>query len=378
MTATRYSFVILGLSMTSAWGNGHATTYRALVRQLVARGHDVLFLERDLPFYRNHRDLPNPSFGRTELYGSREELYDKFGDAIRNADVAMLGSYVPEGTEVGQWLVDNAAGHKLFYDIDTPITLRNLATGKCEYLSLSLVPRFDLYLSFTGGPTLSRIERSFGARRARPLYCSVDPELYFPESLTRSWELGYLGTFSPDRQPTVDRFLLMPARALPGRSFVVAGAQYPDSIRWPDNVKRIDHVPPNEHRAFYCAQRFTLNTTRRDMIAAGYSPSVRLFEASACGTPIISDDWAGIETFFVPGLEILIAKSPADVASFLTRLSPEDTAALASRARKRVLAEHTAAHRAEALEGYLADISTSRRAGGGKTVRKAATNEAEP
>jgi spore maturation protein CgeB len=369
---------MLGLSMTSSWGNGHATTYRALVRQLVERGHDVLFLERDLPFYRNHRDLPSPSYGRTVLYGSREELYDKFAPAVRNADAVILGSYVPEGVQVGQWVVDTANGHKLFYDIDTPITLRDLASGKCEYLSLPLIPRFDVYLSFTGGPTLLRIERSFGARRARPLYCSVDPELYYPEDITKAWNLGYLGTFSSDRQPTVERFLFMPARALPGRRFVVAGAQYPEDVRWPDNVHHIDHVPPNEHRAFYNAQQFTLNTTRRDMIAAGYSPSVRLFEASACGTPIISDDWPGIHSFFVPGREILLAQSPADVASFLTKMSPQDVSALAARARKRVLAEHTAAHRAEALEGYLAEVSTSRRAGQGKTTRKAATNEAEP
>lgn len=378
MTSSRYSIVILGLSITSSWGNGHATTYRALVRQLVARGHDVLFLERDLPFYRHHRDFTQSGYGRVELYGSREELYDKFAHAVRHADAVMLGSYVPEGAQVAQWVIDNASGLKLFYDIDTPITLRDLVQSKCAYLSLPVVPHFDLYLSFTGGPTLLRIEQSFGAKRARPLYCSVDPELYFPENAGKTWDLGYLGTYSADRQPTVARFLLTPARALPRRSFVVAGAQYPDDIHWPENVRRIDHVPPNEHRAFYSAQRFTLNTTRRDMVAAGYSPSVRLFEASACGTPIISDDWAGIDSFFVPGREILIARSPADVASFLTRMSIEDVAALAARARQRVLAEHTAAHRAETLEGYLAEISTSRRAGQSKTTRKAATNEAEP
>jgi spore maturation protein CgeB len=378
MSASRQSFVILGLSITSAWGNGHATTYRALVRQLVARGHDVLFLERDLPFYRGHRDLPQPSYGRTELYGSQEELFDKFGHSIRQADVVMIGSYVPEGIQIAQWVVDNANGHKLFYDIDTPITLRDLCHGRCEYLSVSLVPCFDIYLSFTGGPTLSRIETKFGARRVRPLYCSVDPELYFPEKQEKSWDLGYLGTYSADRQPTVERFLLVPARALPRQRFIVAGAQYPEAISWPANVERVDHVPPSEHRRFYNAQRFTLNTTRRDMIAAGYSPSVRLFEAGACSIPIISDDWPGLDSFFVPGREIMVAHSPADVAAYLTRMPPREVAALAERARKRVLAEHTAAHRAEALERYIAEIPGSRRTGQSVTIRKAATNEAEP
>jgi spore maturation protein CgeB len=380
MSSTRYSIVILGLSMTSSWGNGHATTYRALVRQLVLRGHDVLFLERDVPYYRAHRDLPGAGHGQIELYGSREELWDRFGQSIRHADVVMLGSYVPEGTLIGQWLVSNAKGHKVFYDIDTPITLRNLTSGNCEYLSLQLVPRFDLYLSFTGGPTLARLEESFGARRARPLYCSVDPDLYFPEDVQKSWDLGYLGTFSSDRQPTVTRFLLVPAKALPRHRFVVAGAQYPEELRarWPVNVRHIDHVAPHEHRAFYGAQRLTLNTTRQDMIAAGYSPSVRLFEAGACGTPIVSDLWPGIESFFAPGREILLAHSSAEVASFVTRMADKEVAALGQRARKRVLAEHTAAHRAEALEGYLAEIPTSKRAGPGKTTPKAATNEAEP
>ena len=378
MSSTRYSFVILGLSMTSSWGNGHATTYRALARQLVGRGHDVLFLERDVPCHRAHRDWPRPGHGRIELYGSREELYDRFGQSIRYADVVMLGSCVPEGAEIGHFIVGNAKGHKVFYDFDTPITLRSVAYGKCDYLSLSLVPRFDLYLSFAGGAALSRLERKYGARRARPLYCSVDPELYFPERVTKSWDLGYLGSFSADRQPTITQLLLVPARALPRHRFAVAGTQYPEDIRWPPNMQRIDHVPPREHRAFYGAQRLTLNTTRPDMVAAGYSPSVRLFEAGACGTPVVSDVWTGIESFFAPGREILLAQSSAEVAAFLTRMPDKDVEALGERARKRVLAEHTAAHRAEALEGYLTEIRISKRTSQGKTTTSAATSEAEP
>src|SRR5689334_9311468 len=363
MSLTRSSFVILGLTMTSSWGNGQATTYRALVRQLIARGHDVLFLERSLPSYRHHRDLPSTGHGRVELYESSEELCDRFASAIRHADVVMLGSNVPEGASIGQWLIDNARGRRLFYDLDTPRTLRSLVAGQCAYLSLSLVPRFDLYLSCTGGPTLLRLERTFGARRARQLYCAVDPEVHFPDKIKPSSDLGYLGNFSPDMQPGIERLLFVPARALPRRTFVLSGAQYPESTRWPTNLRRVDHLPSGEHRSFYGAQRFTLQTTHRDVAAAGYSPSSRLFEAAACGTPIISDEWAGIETLFVPGREIFIAQSPADVASFLTRLSPQEVTAVATRARRRVLAEHTAAHRVEALEGYLAGIASARRVG---------------
>jgi spore maturation protein CgeB len=378
MTSSAQSFVILGLSITSSWGNGHATTYRALVRELVARGHDVLFLERDLPFYRAHRDLPHPPYGRTELYQSRDELEDRFAQAVRQADVVMLGSYVPDGPNVAGWLLATARGKKLFYDIDTPVTLRQLERRECEYLTPDLIPHFDLYLSFTGGPTLRRLEQSYGAPRARPLYCSVDPELYFAESAARVCDLGYLGTYSDDRQPTVDRLLIAPARTLSSCSFVVAGPQYPDTIDWPTNVRRIAHVPPGEHRTFYNSQRFTLNTTRAQMVSAGYSPSVRLFEAGACATPIISDIWPGIETFFAPSVEILLARSSNDVVNYLTNLSEEDAAAVGQRARRRILAEHTAAHRVETLESYLQELAGSRKGRHGKAKTGGATSEAEP
>jgi spore maturation protein CgeB len=180
----------------------------------------------------------------------------------------------------------------------------------------------------------------------------VDPALYFPERTTVRWDLGYMGTYSDDRQPALDRLLLQPAREWPQGRFTVAGPQYPDSIRWPRNVRRIEHLPPSRHRRFYTAQRFTLNLTRADMIAAGFSPSVRLFEAAACGTAIVSDYWDGIETLFEPGREILIARSATDVLKSVRDLPEQDRLELGQRARARVLSEHTAAHRAAELEGY--------------------------
>jgi spore maturation protein CgeB len=344
--------VILGLSITSSWGNGHATTYRGLVRELARRGHDVLFLERDVPWYADNRDLAEPPFGRAELYRSVADLRARFGRAVAEADLVVVGSYVPEGVAVGEWVTREAEGVTAFYDIDTPVTLAKLARGDTEYLAPSLVPRYDLYLSFTGGPTLERIERHYGAPMARPLYCSVDPELYFPEARAAEWDLGYMGTYSDDRQPPLDRLLLEPARRWTGGRFIVAGPQYPASLRWPTNVRRVEHLPPVRHRAFYNAQRFTLNITRADMVAAGYSPSVRLFEAAACGTPIISDWWAGLDTLFAPGSEVLVARSPEDTLRYVHELDEAERRAIGERARARVLADHTAAHRAAELEGY--------------------------
>jgi spore maturation protein CgeB len=348
--------VILGLSITSSWGNGHATTYRGLVRELARRGHDLLFLERDVPWYASNRDLPNPPYGRTELYASLEELWDRFAGEVGDADFVMVGSYVPEGVAVGEWATATARGATAFYDIDTPVTLAKLERGDLEYLSPELISRYGAYLSFSGGPILRRIEQQYGSPMARPLYCSFDPELYFPEAQKPAWDLGYMGTYSDDRQPPLEQLLLEPARRWPEGRFAVAGPQYPPSIAWPANTERIEHLPPAEHRAFYNQQRFTLNITRADMIRAGYSPSVRLFEAAACATPIISDYWEGLDSFFHIGEEILVAYSPEDTLRFLRETSDKERDAIGRRSRERVLREHTAAHRAAELEAYVLQL----------------------
>jgi spore maturation protein CgeB len=344
--------VILGLSITSSWGNGHATTYRGLVRELVGRGHNVLFLERDVPWYARHRDLPHPPFGRTVLYGSVDELRDRFSGDVRQADLVVIGSYVPDGVIVGDWAQDETRGITAFYDIDTPITLAKLARGEEEYLAARQIRYYDLYLSFTGGPTLRHLERAYGSPMARVLYCAFDPALYYPEDEEIAWDLAYMGTYSADRQPPLDKLLLEPARRWNAGRFAVAGPQYPDEVQWPDNVQHMPHIPPAEHRAFYNRQRFTLNVTRADMIAAGWSPSVRLFEAAACATPIISDRWPGIDSIFEPGREILLADSSSDVLDILRNIPEAERRAIGQRARARVLAEHTAAHRAAQLEAY--------------------------
>ncbi len=352
MNEPALDIVILGLSITSSWGNGHATTYRGIVRELDRMGHNVLFLERDVVWYRDNRDMPDPSFCRTELYESLEELKDRFAPEIRRADLVIVGSYVAEGVEVGAWVQAHATGITAFYDIDTPVTLSKLKRGDFEYLHPSLIPQYDIYLSFTGGPTLSLLEQVYGSPKARALYCSVDPALYFPETHDLKYDLGYLGTYSDDRQPMLDRLMLEPARRWKEGRFIVAGPQYPESLKWPENVERIVHLSPALHRKFYNEQRFTLNITRADMVRAGYSPSVRLFEAAACGTPIISDFWDGLDTIFTPGEEVLISHSPEDTLRILRETPEEERQAIGERARRRVLSEHTATHRANALVSY--------------------------
>src|SRR5215211_2885310 len=345
--------VMLGLSITSSWGNGHATTYRSLMRELVRRGHDVLFLERDQPWYAANRDMPHPPFGRTELYRSVSELKRGFVEEISDADCVIVGSFVPDGKIIGEWVTLSASGVTAFYDIDTPITLGKIARRDCDYLSADLIARYDIYLSFTGGPTLELLEEEYGSPMARALFCSVDPAHYFPERRERKWTLGYLGTFGQDRQPKLNSLLLTPATMWPGGRFVVVGPQYPKAIRWPANVERITHLSPAKHCGFYNSQRFTLNVTRAAMVQAGFSPSVRLFEAAACGTPIISDPWPGLETLFEPGHEIFVANCGDDVMRYLQDTSDSVREETATRARQRVLREHTAAHRAAQLEGLI-------------------------
>jgi spore maturation protein CgeB len=345
--------VFCGLSITSSWGNGHATNYRALVRELSARDHDVLFLERDVPWYASQRDLPEPPWGRTELYGSREEL-ERWGDEIAAADLVVIGSFVPEGVAVAEWVLARAEGAVVFYDIDTPITIEKLRHGDTDYITPALVGRFDLYLSFTGGPSLEVLEEEFGARRAIAFYCLVDPDTYRPIVETPYWDLGYLGTYSDDRQPALERLLIEPARLMPEGDFVVAGPQYPEEIEWPENVERIEHVAAREHPGFYGSQRFTLNVTRAQMREAGWSPSVRLFESAACAVPVISDRWEGLDQIFTPGEEILIADSSEDVLRYLAEAWEDERQALGERARARVLAEHTAERRCELLEEEVA------------------------
>ena len=355
---------ILGLSITSSWGNGHATTYRSLIRGLINRGHSVRFLERNVAWYAKHRDQLGSSCGQIQLYGNLDELFLQHRESVRRSDLTIVGSYVPDGVEVGAWACETCRGITAFYDIDTPVTLGKLADGDHEYISPELVRRFDCYLSFTGGAVPRLIEQEFGSPLARPLYCSVDAKSYRPEAIRRRYELGYLGTYSDDRQPPLEQLMLEAARAWPDGRFVVAGPQYPSGVAWPDNVRRIEHLPPAEHRRFYNSQRVTMNVTRAEMVRSGYAPSVRLFEAAACGTPIISDWWEGLDTFFQPEREILVTRSAEDTLRFLRELGTDRLAEIGAAARRRVLAEHTGDRRAEQLETIIHEAAAAKRSNG--------------
>ncbi len=356
--------LILGLTITSSWGNGHATTYRSLCQALDARGHEITFVEKDVSWYRDTRDLPQPSYCTLELYQDWTSEQQRLLVLARDADVVIIGSYFPDAIAAAELLFAADLAPVLFYDIDTPVTLAALRThGRADYLLASQISHYQAYMSFTGGPILRELEERFGSPLATPLYCSVDPASHqrVPAHPEFQCDLSYLGTYAADRQSKLVALLNQPALALPDASFLVAGPMYPPEIAWAPNVRLLDHVPPPEHPAFYSSSRFTLNLTRQEMVAAGYSPSVRLFEAAACGAAIVSDRWAGIEEFLTPGEEILIVSSGTDVVDTLHNVSVTEAQRLGEAARARIFANHTSAHRAEEFEAIVSRVLATAR-----------------
>jgi len=357
------NLVVFGLTVTSSWGNGHATTYRSLLRALAGRGHHCTFVEKDVEWYRNNRDMPQPEFCRVVLYEDWDAEGARLLQVARDADAIVVGSYFPDAVKATRGLLDRGHEMVLFYDIDTPITIARLrGEGRAEYLDPELIPHYAAYLSFTGGTMLREIESRFGAQWAVPFYCSVDAEAYKPEAVRAEFacDMSYLGTYAADRQAKLEALLNGATRRLPERRFIVAGPQYPAGIEWPRNVQRVIPLSPAEHPAFYSSSRFTLNLTRDDMVAAGYSPSVRLFEASACGAAILSDAWPGLEEFLTPGEEILLPRDVDEVTAILRDMPEEERVRMGMRARQRILDQHTSVHRAIQFEEIVEQSAPGR------------------
>jgi spore maturation protein CgeB len=344
--------VVFGLTVSSSWGNGHATLWRGLIAALARRGVAVDFFERDVHYYAAHRDVSELLGGaRLHLYSSWEDARMPARDALAEADVGMVTSYCPDGPQAAQLLTESAARMMVFYDLDTPVTLKSIANGaRPAYLPADGLTAFDLVLSYTGGAALDALRTQLGARRVAPLYGHVDPAVHKPVPAQPHYraDLSYLGTYAADRQAALSALLIEPARHLPEQRFVIAGAQYPVDFPWSPNIYFVRHLPPAEHPALFASSRLTLNVTRSAMAAMGWCPSGRLFEAAACGCPVLSDDWEGLDAFFVPGREILVARNTEEAIAALS-LSDAEVARLAEAARERTLEEHTSQHRADEL-----------------------------
>jgi spore maturation protein CgeB len=352
--------VIFGLTVSSSWGNGHATLWRGLIAALSRRCHQVVFFERDVPYYAQHRDLAALPAGELRLYHAWEDVEPDARAELADAEVGMVTSYCPDAIAATRLLVESKA-RRVFYDLDTPVTLSRLDAGEeVAYIGPRLLADFELVLSYTGGRALDGLRSMLRARRALPLYGSVDPDLHRPEPPSEAYrnDFSYLGTYAADRQATLVSLFIEPARRLPERKFLIGGAQYPQDFPWAPNIFFARHVAPPRHPEFYSSSRLTLNVTRGPMAWLGWCPSGRLFEAAACGVPIVSDWWEGLDAFFAPGREILVAHDSADVIAALER-SDGELRRIAGDARERTLAEHTADRRAAELEAAVEAPATA-------------------
>jgi spore maturation protein CgeB len=354
---------IFGLTLSSSWGNGHATPYRALLRALARQGHRVTFFERDTEYYALRRDFSSCSYCDLIIYDNWEEIRSRALREAAESEVVMTASFCPEGARINDEILALNRPLRVFYDLDTPVTLDKLRGGDLDYLRASQIAEFDLVLSWSGGRALSELETVWKAPLARPLFGCVDPDIYVtgaPRDARFACALSYMGTYAADRQDKLDRLFLECARRRPEMAFLLAGTLYPWHWQWPENVKRFDHVSPAEHPALYSSSRLTLNLTRAEMAACGYCPSGRFFEAAACGTPIVSDWFEGLDTFFRPGEEILIVSSTEDVLQALD-LDDGILARMSAQARERTLDEHTGEHRARQMLNYFEEALAMRR-----------------
>jgi spore maturation protein CgeB len=347
--------VIFGLTVSSSWGNGHATLWRGLCKALRRLQHEVVFFEKDVPYYAGARDLYELPGGRLVLYPDWESVRPQALTEVLGADVSMITSYCSDGLAATELIVSRGRGLRVFYDLDTPVTLARVSTGEhLPYIGPRGLADFDLVLSYTGGAVLAMLRTRLGAQRVAALYGHVDPDVHQPVAPQSRYhaDLSYLGTYSADRQGGVESFLINPARRQPQRRFVIGGAQYPQQFPWSSNIYFVRHLPPSEHPAFFSSSRLTLNITRTAMAQMGWCPSGRLFEAAACGTPVLSDNWYGIESFFTPGSEILIANTESDAIEALDR-DVGELARIGHAARERTLAEHSCQRRADELVAAL-------------------------
>ncbi|MGF6227532.1 spore maturation protein CgeB [Inquilinus ginsengisoli] len=348
--------VVFGLTVSSSWGNGHATLWRGLIRALARRGWRVVFFERDVPYYAGARDLHALEQGELVLYPAWAQVRDLAARHLADADAAMVTSFCPDGIEATDLVLQAPRPLHVFYDLDTPVTLERLDQRQpLSYVGPRGLADFDIVLSYTGGGALDALRDRLGARVVVPLYGHVDPDVHRPAAPRSEFagDLSYIGTYAPDRQAALEALLVDPARQRPDLRFVIAGAQYPDSFPWSGNIFFLRHLAPPDHPGFYASSRLTLNITRRAMAEMGWCPSGRLFEAAACGVPVLSDAWPGFEEFFTPGREILLARGTDDALAALD-LPEAELRRIGAAAHERVLDEHTSAHRAAEFEALLA------------------------
>lgn len=346
-----------GSSLVSSYWNGAATYYRGLVRALAARGHRVTFYEPDAWDRQRHRDIDDPPWARVVVYsGTDPAAAERALDEARSADVLIKASGVgvfDEQLDAGVLDRRRRGALAIYWDVDAPATLARLAREGRDPLR-ALVPRYDLVLVYGGGPPIVRGYAELGAARCVPIYNALDPETHFPVAPDPVFEadLSLLANRLPDREARVDAFFFDAAQALPEKRFLLGGSGWGDRSM-PANVAAIGHVPTGLHNGFNAGARAVLNVARDSMAASGFSPATRIFEAAGAAACVITDAWEGVDRFFEPGREILVASSGAEVAGLVGSLDEASARAIGAAARRRALADHTYTQRAATVLALL-------------------------
>jgi spore maturation protein CgeB len=346
-----------GSSLVSCYWNGAATYYRGLLRALASLGHEITFYEPDAFGRQQHRDMDDPDWAKVVVYPATSDGWQRaLAKGARHADLLVKASGVGVFDRELEVATPAAAGpHTIvvFWDVDAPATLDAIASGAGHHLR-SAIPRYDLILTYGGGDPVVRAYQRFGARLCVPVYNALDPSTHHPVPPHDNFrcDLSFLGNRLPDRETRVEEFFFKAAALLPQRDFLMGGAGW-ETKAVPANVRLVGHVGTNQHNAFFCSGRATLNINRASMARYGFSPPTRIFEAAGSGACIVTDAWEGVGLFLEPGSEILTAESGEEVAEILGRLTPDETRRIGVAGRKRVLAQHTYRQRAEQVTQLL-------------------------
>jgi spore maturation protein CgeB len=363
---TGLDVAFFGSSLVSAYWNGAATYYRGIIRALADRGHRVTFYEPDAFGRQEHRDLADPDWARVVVYPGNQA-----GGALRALDQARGVDLVVKASGVGvfdQLLEGEVLALRgpttlvVFWDVDAPATLDRLAHDPADPFH-ALVPRYDLVLTYGGGPPVVAGYERAGARQCVPVYNALDPETHHPVAPDSRFDgdLAFLGNRLPDREARVEAFFLAAAARLPGQRFLLGGSGWGDKPL-PANVRYLGHVYTRDHNALNATPRAVLNVNRESMARYGFSPPTRVFEAAGAGGCLITDEWEGIDQFLEPGTEVLVAADGDAVAGHLEALTAARADAIGRAARRRLLAEHTYAHRAAQVEAVLGAAPPAREA----------------
>jgi len=356
-------FAFFGSSLVSAYWNGAATYYRGIIRAMHERGHEITFYEPDAYDRQKNRDIEDPSWARIKVYQPDEaSLHAVLNDAL-HADIIIKTSGVgvfDELLEKEVLKLKVKGKFVLFWDVDAPATLDRVIHSTGDYFE-SLIPQYDLILTYGGGDPVVNAYKKLGARNCFPIYNALDPTTHYqvPKEARLDADLAFLGNRLPDREQRVEAFFLDVAAQMPDHRFILGGNGWHDKPM-SSNINYLGHVYTKDHNALNCSPMAVLNISRDSMASYGFSPATRVFEAAGAGACIITDYWVGIDHFFEPGVEILVAKNGHEVKEILSGLTTERAAEIGQAALKKVLAQHTYTHRAIELDTILANELTAK------------------